>query len=266
MRRYASAEALANDLRAFLAGDPIQARPPTRWERLVRWWRRKPTAAVLLAVVAVAVIGLLVGVWQHNALTASGVAVLGLLLGAWWYNARLQKVVKELEQEHYQAEHNVERLHFLLEATRQLMAAPNADAVLKILRETAARLVSADRATIYMLDVDKAELWSRSITGDDIGEIRVPLGTGISGMVALTGEIINLDDPYSDIRFNSEVDKRTGYRTRNLLTMPVKANDGTILGVFQVLNKRQGSFGRDDQELLTALAASTAVALAKTNG
>ena len=63
-------------------------------------------------------------------------------------------------------------------------------------------------------------------------------------MVALTGETINLEDPYSDVRFNPEVDKRTGYRTRNLLTMPVKSARGAILGVFQLLNKRQGNFSQ----------------------
>jgi eukaryotic-like serine/threonine-protein kinase len=260
-RRYASANALADDLRAFLAGDPIQARPPTTWERLARWARHKPTAAVLLAVAAVAFCGLLIGAWQQSALVVGSVAVLSMLLAAWWYNARLQAAVRELAHEHREAERNVERLHFLLEATRQLMAAGDIDAVLAILGETAARLVAAERSTIYMLDPDKAELWSRTAMGDGVGEIRVPLGTGIAGMVALTGETLILDDPYTDIRFNQEIDKRTGYRTRNMMTMPLKSATGTILGVFQLLNKRQGRFGRDDVELLTTLAASAAVAL-----
>ena len=133
--------------------------------------------------------------------------------------------------------------------------------MLAILGETAARLVAAERSTIYMLDPGKAELWSRTAMGDGVGEIRVPLGTGIAGMVALTGETLILDDPYKDIRFNQEIDKRTGYRTRNMMTMPLKSATGTILGVFQLLNKRQGRFGSDDVELLTTLAASAAVAV-----
>jgi eukaryotic-like serine/threonine-protein kinase len=263
-RRYASAQALADDLRAFLAGDPIRARPPTSWEHVGRWARRKPTIAVLVAVAGVAVVGALLGSWQDSALAVGCVAVLSMLLAAWWYNARLQSALRDLAHEHRQAEHNVERLHFLLEATRQLMAAADVNELLTILGETAARLASAERSTIYMVDKDAAQLWSRSAMGDGVGEIRIPLGTGISGMVALTGETIMLDDPYSDIRFNPEVDKRTGYRTRNLLTMPVKSAKGMILGVFQVLNKRQGSFGRDDVELLSTLAASAAVALENT--
>jgi serine/threonine-protein kinase len=265
-RRYASAETLANDLQAFLAGDPIQARPPTALERIGRWARRRPTTAALVAVAVVGLCGLVLGVSQENALAAGAVAAVSLLLAAWWYGARLKAALRELADEHRQAEHNVERLHFLLEATRQLMAAKDVDALLTILGETAARLVSAERATIYMLDAANAQLWSRTAMGDGVGEIRAALGEGISGMVALTGETIMLDDPYSDVRFNPEVDKRTGYRTRNLLTMPVKSANGTILGVFQLLNKRLGSFGRADVELLSTLAASAAVALEKHAG
>jgi serine/threonine-protein kinase len=260
-RRYPTAAALADDLRAFLAGDVIKARSASPLEQLGKWARRHPTLAVLLAVAGVALVGLLIGAWQHNALAVGGVAVLSVLLAAWWYNARLQSALHELAHEHRHAEHSVERLHFLLEATQKLMATRDVDTLLAILGDTAARLVHAERATIYMLDAAKAEVWSRVAMGDDVGEIRVPLGTGIAGLVALTGETLLLDDPYSDVRFNPEVDRRTGYRTRNILTMPVRSDKGAILGVFQLLNKRQGTFGREDVEMLTTLAASAAVAM-----
>jgi serine/threonine-protein kinase len=260
-RRYDSADALADDLRAFLAGDAIRARPPSTLERLAQWARHRPTAAALLAIGIVAFIGLLIGAWQHNAVAVAAVAVLSLLLAAAWYNARLQTALRELAHEHRQAEHNVERMHFLLEATRRLMAAPDVNAVLAILGETSARLVNAERATIYVVDLQNAELWSRIAMGDGVGEIRVPLGTGIAGMVGLTGETINLDDPYQDPRFNPEIDRRTGYRTRNMLAMPLRSAKGPIIGVFQLLNKREGNFGREEEEVLTTLAASAAVAL-----
>jgi serine/threonine-protein kinase len=260
-RRYASAEALADDLRAFLAGDNIRARPASGLERLVRWARRRPTAAALAAVALVALAGALVGAWMQSAIAVGSVAVLSLLLAAWWYNARLQSALHELEGQHTQAQHNVERLHFLLEATRRLMAAPDVDELLAVLGEATTRLVNAERATIYVVDADKAELWSRVALGDGVGDIRVPLGTGIAGLVALTGETVNLDDAYADVRFNPDVDRRTGYRTRNLLTVPVRSGRGSIIGVFQVLNKRQGAFTREDVEVLQALAASAAVAL-----
>jgi hypothetical protein len=259
--RYASAEALADDLRAYLAGDAIRARPATPLERFGRWARRQPTVAALLAVAVLAGAGLVVGAWQYHPLAVGSVAVLSMLLAAWWYNARLQSTLRDLAHEHRQAEHNVERLQLLLEATRRLMSASDTDTLLAILGETAARLVNAERATIYVVDMATAELWARSAMGDEVGEIRVPLGTGISGMVGLTGETINLDDPYTDIRFNAEIDRRTGYRTRNLLTMPVKAASGAIIGVFQLLNKREGKFDQGDIDLLASLAASAAVPL-----
>jgi serine/threonine-protein kinase len=261
-QRYASADALANDLRAFLAGEPVQARRVTLPARLVRWTRRRPTAAVLLAVATLAAAGLFIGAWQYHALAVACLAVLSMLLAAWWYNHRLQNALRELAHQHHQAEYNVERLHFLLEATGRMMTAKHGDALLAILGETSTRLVNAERATIYVVDREKAELWSRVATGEGVGEIRIPLGTGISGMVGLTGETINLDDPYSDVRFNSEVDRRTGYRTRNLLTMPVKSASGTVIGVFQLLNKRQGNFDRGDVDLLGMLAAAAAGPLA----
>jgi serine/threonine-protein kinase len=261
VRRYTSAQALADDLHTFLAGGSIQARPAGPGQRLLRWLRRRPWAALLLGAGAVALIGLLVGAWWFNTLAVVAVAVVSLLLGAGWYAARLQTALREVDHQHHQAERNVERLHLLLEATRGLMAATDLGDLLRQLSETTTRMVNAERATIYLLDKERAELWSKVAIGDNVGEIRVPLGTGIAGYVGLTGEIINLADPYADPRFNKEIDRRTGYVTRNMLTLPMKSAAGTIFGVFQVLNKRGGPFGPDDADILSALAASAAVAV-----
>jgi GAF domain-containing protein len=72
---------------------------------------------------------------------------------------------------------------------------------------------------------------------------------------------VNLTDPYADPRFNPSIDRRTGRRTRNLLTVPMTGQDGRILGVFQVVNKKGGPFGVDDLEILSALAASASIAI-----
>ena len=97
--------------------------------------------------------------------------------------------------------------------------------------------------------------------GNDIGEIRVPLGSGIAGTVAATGQMINLPDPYADPRFNAEIDRQTGFKTRNLLTLPMIARSGEVIGVFQVVNKRRGAFEAEDEEVLSALAATAAVVI-----
>jgi eukaryotic-like serine/threonine-protein kinase len=260
-RRYASAEDLAEDLRAFLAGESIRARPAGPGERLRRWARRRPTAAVLVAVGAVAVLGVLVGAWSHSPLAAGGVAVLCLLAGAGWYSARLHAALKEVRRQQELAERGVERLNLLLETTRRLIGVTDPGELLRVLGETTALLTNAERATIFLLDAERGELWSKVAVGDEVGEIRVPLGKGIAGVAAATGETINLKDPYADPRFNPEIDRRTGYTTRSLLTVPLAGADGKVVGVFQVLNKRAGAFGPDDVEMLHALAASAARAV-----
>src|SRR5262249_32652486 len=145
-RRYASALALADDLRAFLAGDTIQARAPTAHQRALRWAQRRPTLAALAVVGAVALIGILVGAFLHSALAFGAVAVFSLLLAAGWYNSSLQSALAELAQQNREAQHHVERLHFLLEVTRRLMSAANADEVLAVLGDATTRLVDSERA------------------------------------------------------------------------------------------------------------------------
>lgn len=262
--RYASALELAEDLRAFLAGEPIARRAGPGWN-LFHWIRRRPTAALLLGLGGMAGLGLLLGALFYNTLAVCVVAMASLMLGAWWYNARLQLALREMEQQHIRAERNVERLHLLLETTRQLLNTRSLDELLRLLSETTTRMANAERATIFLVDAQKKELWSKVALGDGVGEIRLPLGEGVAGQVALKGQTVFLDDPYNDERFNPEIDRRTGYRTRNLLTLPMKSGDGKILGVFQVLNKRGGSFTREDAHILTALAASAAQAVENAN-
>src|SRR5262249_18415975 len=118
-----------------------------------------------------------------------------------------------------------------------------------------------DRATIYLVDAERQELRSRVSMGDGVGEIRLPLGVGIAGTVARTGETINLPEAEADPRFNPEIDRRTGYKTRNILTLAMISRQGGIVGVFQLLNKRGGPFTIEDVEVLGLLASSAAVAV-----
>ncbi|MBM4072055.1 MAG: GAF domain-containing protein [Planctomycetes bacterium] len=261
-RRYASAEALADDLCAFLAGEPIKARPVTAWERAWKWVMRTPAFAFILAAAWLVLAGLLIGALWYNTLAVSAIALVGLLLGAGWYSARLRNALREIRAMHQRAERNVERLHLLLEATNRLMRAKTQHELLQLLSETTTRMANAERATIYLVNGERNELKSHVLIGDGVDDgIRVPLGTGIAGTVAVTGEIINLPDPYADSRFNQEIDRKTGYVTRNLLTVPMIGAQGRVIGVFQVLNKRGGPFDDDDAEILGSLAASAAVAV-----
>lgn len=92
-------------------------------------------------------------------------------------------------------------------------------------------------------------------------QIRIPIGVGIAGQAAASRAIINIPDAYADPRFNAEVDRRTGFRTRSILTIPLIAHDGELIGVSQVLNKRGSAFTQDDEALAAALASQAAVAI-----
>ncbi|MGE5327643.1 MAG: adenylate/guanylate cyclase domain-containing protein, partial [Deltaproteobacteria bacterium] len=121
--------------------------------------------------------------------------------------------------------------------------------------------MTADRCTLFLVDRQSGELWSKVAQGADMKEIRVPRGMGIAGHVAKTGETVNIPDAYEDPRFNPEVDRRTGYKTRTILCMPLKNDKNEIVGVMQVLNKAGGIFTQEDEELLDALGSQTAIAL-----
>lgn len=147
----------------------------------------------------------------------------------------------------------------------------------------AQRLVDADRASLFLVDSKCKELYA---TIFDIGnetnadkqkpgsasdpvkppinmttkEIRFPLGTGIAGQVALTGEILNIKDAYADHRFNRTIDQLTGYKTESILCMPIFIR-GSIIGVVQMVNKHSGYFTKEDEEAFEMFAVYCGLAL-----
>ena len=156
---------------------------------------------------------------------------------------------------------HVERLSRLLEVGKAINAEMDLDALLALIVERATRLLQADRSSLYLVDREKQELWTKVAEGLATTEIRIPLGTGIAGSVAVSGETVNIADAYADARFNPEVDRKTGYQTRTILCFPMRDKAGDILGVFQVLNRREGAFGKEDEEMLAVVASQAAIAL-----
>jgi adenylate cyclase len=132
--------------------------------------------------------------------------------------------------------------------------------LVKIVGE-AARILSADRATLFLHDDKRKELFSRVATGAAIGEIRMPNHVGIAGAVFTSGKSINIPYAYADLRFNPAFDKRTGYFTRSILCVPIINEAGRIIGVTQVLNKRSGPFTDEDEARLRAFTAQLAISL-----
>lgn len=142
----------------------------------------------------------------------------------------------------------------------------------------AQRLVDADRASLFLVDSKCKELYAtifdigsettkdktKSTTDADTAnktkEIRFPLGTGIAGQVALTGEILNIQNAYSDSRFNRAIDQLTGYKTESILCMPIFIR-GSIIGVVQMVNKHTGCFTKEDEEAFEMFAVYCGLAL-----
>lgn len=135
------------------------------------------------------------------------------------------------------------------------------DELLALVASRITEVIDAERSTIYLLDDDGEHLLSRVAEGQGQQEIELKVGEGLAGWVAKTGEKLNIKDAYQDLRFDAEWDRRTGYRTRSTLCVPMKNRHGRTLGVVQVLNKRAGTFTPEDEALLTALAAQAAVSI-----
>src|SRR5580765_5631116 len=147
------------------------------------------------------------------------------------------------------------------EVSRALSSSADLDSLLRLIVEKVKELMTADRATLYMVTDDGSHLWSKVMQGGEVVEIRLAVGEGIAGWVAQTKEIVNIPDAYADQRFQPAVDVKSGYRTRTILGVPMIGALGGLVGVLQVLNKQDGPFTRSDEELLQALSSQAAIAI-----
>jgi signal transduction histidine kinase/putative methionine-R-sulfoxide reductase with GAF domain len=153
------------------------------------------------------------------------------------------------------------KLALVQEIGRALAQSLDLDQLLGLIMEKITLLMEADRSTLYLLGDDGKELWSKVLQGGEVLEIRLNVGEGIAGWVAQSGETVNIPDAYADKRFQPAVDLKSGYRTRSILCMPMRNSLGAIIGVVQVLNKQDGPFTDEDEQLLAALAAQAAVSI-----
>ena len=149
----------------------------------------------------------------------------------------------------------------LVKIGQAVAAEKDINLLIKTIAEETKTALNADRCTVYLYDKETDELYSKVATGLDITELRIPADKGLAGHVLKTGETINIKDAYSDKRFNSAVDKETGYRTKNMLCMPIKNFNQEIIGVFQVLNKFDEYFTPEDEDLLVAIASNAGISL-----
>lgn len=153
------------------------------------------------------------------------------------------------------------RAEALAEIGIALSAILDVDDLLREVMDRAQELLEAERSTLFLVDRERGELWSKVLRGLKPHEIRLPLGKGLAGWVARHGRPAVVSDAYDDPRFDPSVDRRSGFRTRSVLAVPIRGRDERVLGVVEVLNRSTGAFGVEEERLLTAVASQAGIAI-----
>ncbi|RKN85086.1 HD domain-containing phosphohydrolase [Paenibacillus ginsengarvi] len=139
-----------------------------------------------------------------------------------------------------------ELLAVILDYTAKIAAQRSLDKILSLMADMGKQIVVADRCTLWLLDEQKGELWSKVAHG--VKELRIPLGAGLAGQAVMTGEAIFIDDAYTNTEYRDvlatgamQTDKQTGYRTKALMVIPFRNNEGDVIGCYQAVNKMTAS-------------------------
>ena len=135
-------------------------------------------------------------------------------------------------------ERKARRLELLARLGVELNSERDFDRLLDRIWHELTEVLEAERSSLFLLDEDTDELYS--VIAQQEAEIRFPRGAGIAGSVAVSGQSLLIPDAYKDPRFNPDVDRKTGFTTRSMLTVPLKNSRRHVLGVAQVLNRRDG--------------------------
>lgn len=188
---------------------------------------------------------------------AAGFALLvAMTIGAVvWLQRRSDRQSRELSRQ-------LLTVNAMLDVSQALGAEVELEAVLGVIIDKASEVLEAERASLFLYDREQRCLRGLVIQGAEASWFSLSLQQGIAGRAARTGELINVADAYQDSDFDPSFDRRSGFVTRSVLAMPLHDSGGDLAGVIQVLNRRDGkAFDRNDEVLLSALAAQARVAL-----
>ncbi len=144
-------------------------------------------------------------------------------------------------------------------APQPVPASPDLPQILIQLMERVTEFLQVERSTLFLFDEEKNELWTPVAQGS--GEIRIPLGHGIAAHVFESGETVRIADAYADPRFNPMVDRKTGFRTRDIFCRPIGDSQGRRIGAIQLLNRRTGPMTPRDETLLDAICGQAGIAI-----
>jgi phosphoserine phosphatase RsbU/P len=156
----------------------------------------------------------------------------------------------------------MKELSSIIEATKKLNSTLDLGELIHIILQIATRQTGAERGTVFLVDQQRKEIWSLVGIGLEQQVIRLPADRGIAGWVAREGSAVRLENAYDDARFEPDIDRKLGFKTKELMCLPIRNEAGAIIGVLQLLNKTEG-FTDEDEAFLDALSVHVALALEK---
>ena len=156
---------------------------------------------------------------------------------------------------------NIKRFKSLFILGQSITSEIRLNILFLLINEKTNQIMKAQRSTVFLYDEKTDELWSFVATGMDRNEIRIPASKGIAGWVFQHRENALINEVYTDPRFYPSIDARSGFKTKNILCIPLINRENKCIGVLQTLNSRAGGFSGDDESFLEAIAGYVAIAL-----
>jgi len=146
----------------------------------------------------------------------------------------------------------MKKFNQIAEFGKKFMSMDNMENILELIAQEAKDLVNAQRCSIFIVDKEDNLLWTK--LSDGIGRIVIGIDAGIVGATYESKEPQLVNNPYEDERFLPSIDKKSGFKTKNMITVPIFDSKRNVMGVMQLLNKEHSDFNDDDLELLTFFA------------
>lgn len=157
---------------------------------------------------------------------------------------------------------NTTKIEAFIDSSKVLATSKNMMFVLNEILKNAKKVINADRSSLFIYD-DVVEALTTYITDGEGLPQTITIKNGIAAFSVTKKEAVILNDPYHDPRFNKFVDLKTGYKTKSILSVPIVSSEGGVLGVVELLNKKEGGFTQDDLLVLQSMTSLIAITLEK---
>ncbi|MBU4319743.1 MAG: GAF domain-containing protein [Nitrospinae bacterium] len=183
----------------------------------------------------------------------AGLVVMGMYVA----NSASKKAIRTIDD-------YTNKLNTLLTTTRDMREIEYGDILLENIMQSALKITGADAGSIMLVEGDRLVFKiAKGSRSTNLPGLSIPKSEGIVGWAAENGSNVRINDAKNDSRFNPAIDKMTGYETKSLLCVPLKVKAGTI-GILELINKEDGAFTHEDEELLSYFADQAAISIART--